>query len=150
VLVKEGDKIKVGQTIAVIEEGENGKEKEEKVSEEKDRTGSKKKVWKKKRKSLKKRRRLRKRRKKRKLLQRQNRKASAEITDIKLPELGENIESADVVSVLVKEGDKIEKDQGILKLKPIKLQWKYLQTYPEKFLKCSLKKDLKLRLEILL
>ncbi len=39
-----------------------------------------------------------------------------QIIDIILPELGENIESADVVSVLVKQGDKIEKDQGIIEI----------------------------------
>jgi pyruvate dehydrogenase E2 component (dihydrolipoamide acetyltransferase) len=36
--------------------------------------------------------------------------------EIKLPELGENIESADVVSVLVKEGDKVQKDQGLFEI----------------------------------
>src|SRR3989304_9301185 len=36
--------------------------------------------------------------------------------ELKLPELGENIESADVVSVLVKEGDKIQKDQGLFEI----------------------------------
>ena len=38
------------------------------------------------------------------------------VIEIKLPELGENIESADVVSVLVKEGDKIQKDQGLFEI----------------------------------
>lgn len=36
--------------------------------------------------------------------------------EIKLPELGENIESAQVTSVLVKAGDKVEKDQVILEI----------------------------------
>ncbi|MCK7518424.1 MAG: hypothetical protein MZV64_12250 [Ignavibacteriales bacterium] len=36
--------------------------------------------------------------------------------EIKLPELGENIESADVVAVLVKEGDKVQKDQGLFEI----------------------------------
>ena len=36
--------------------------------------------------------------------------------EIKLPELGENIESADVVSVLVKEGDKVQKDQSLFEI----------------------------------
>ena len=36
--------------------------------------------------------------------------------ELKLPELGENIESADVVAVLVKEGDKIQKDQGLFEI----------------------------------
>jgi pyruvate dehydrogenase E2 component (dihydrolipoamide acetyltransferase) len=37
-------------------------------------------------------------------------------TEFKLPELGENIEAADVVAVLVKEGDTIIKDQAILEI----------------------------------
>ena len=36
--------------------------------------------------------------------------------EFKLPELGENIESADVISVLVKAGDKIEKEQGVIEI----------------------------------
>jgi pyruvate dehydrogenase E2 component (dihydrolipoamide acetyltransferase) len=36
--------------------------------------------------------------------------------EFKLPELGENIESADVINVLVKPGDKIEKEQGIIEI----------------------------------
>ena len=36
--------------------------------------------------------------------------------DVTLPDLGENIESADVVSVLVKQGDNISKDQGIIEI----------------------------------
>jgi pyruvate dehydrogenase E2 component (dihydrolipoyllysine-residue acetyltransferase) len=37
-------------------------------------------------------------------------------TEFKLPELGENITAGDVVRVLVKAGDKIEKDQPVLEL----------------------------------
>ena len=37
-------------------------------------------------------------------------------TEFKLPELGENIESADVASVLVKEGDIVKKDQAIIEI----------------------------------
>ena len=36
--------------------------------------------------------------------------------EVKLPELGENIESADVIGVLVKVGDKLEKDQSIIEI----------------------------------
>ncbi|MCB9940122.1 MAG: pyruvate dehydrogenase, partial [Planctomycetaceae bacterium] len=36
--------------------------------------------------------------------------------DIKLPNLGDGIESGDVLEVLVKEGDVITKDQGIVEL----------------------------------
>jgi pyruvate dehydrogenase E2 component (dihydrolipoamide acetyltransferase) len=38
------------------------------------------------------------------------------IIDLKLPELGENIESADVLNVLVKIGDTITKDQGVIEI----------------------------------
>ncbi len=37
-------------------------------------------------------------------------------TEFKLPELGENIESADIVNVLVKVGDMIEKEQSIIEI----------------------------------
>ncbi len=36
--------------------------------------------------------------------------------EFKLPELGENIESADIVSVLVKPGDSLEKDQSVIEI----------------------------------
>src|SRR5687768_14752439 len=36
--------------------------------------------------------------------------------DFKLPELGENIESGDVVNVLVKEGDQITANQSVVEL----------------------------------
>ena len=36
--------------------------------------------------------------------------------EFKLPELGENIDSAEVVEVLVKVGDTITKDQAILEI----------------------------------
>lgn len=37
-------------------------------------------------------------------------------TDIKLPSLGENIESGDVLSILVSEGDEVAKDQDLLEV----------------------------------
>jgi len=37
-------------------------------------------------------------------------------TDIKLPELGENIESADIVSILVKPGDILQLEQGLIEI----------------------------------
>src|SRR3954470_8643652 len=37
-------------------------------------------------------------------------------TDMKLPELGENIEGGDVLRVMVKAGDVIKKDQPVLEL----------------------------------
>ena len=38
------------------------------------------------------------------------------MTDMKLPELGENIEGGDVLRVMVKTGDSIKKDQAVLEL----------------------------------
>jgi pyruvate dehydrogenase E2 component (dihydrolipoamide acetyltransferase) len=37
-------------------------------------------------------------------------------TDIRLPNLGENVKSGDVLSILVSEGDEIQADQGVLEL----------------------------------
>ncbi len=37
-------------------------------------------------------------------------------TDMKLPELGENIEGGDVLRIMVKPGDAIQKDQPVLEL----------------------------------
>jgi len=39
-----------------------------------------------------------------------------EVVDFILPDLGENIEAADVISVLVKSGDTIEKDQSVIEI----------------------------------
>ena len=38
------------------------------------------------------------------------------IQEVRLPEISENVESGDVIQVLVKEGDLIEKDQSIVEL----------------------------------
>src|SRR5881392_3777773 len=38
------------------------------------------------------------------------------LTDMKLPELGENIEGGDVLRVMVKAGDAVKKDQPVLEL----------------------------------
>ena len=42
--------------------------------------------------------------------------SSSDVSEFKLPELGENIESADITKVLVKPGDTIEKDQIVLEI----------------------------------
>lgn len=46
----------------------------------------------------------------------ETKQAEAEIINFKLPELGENIESAEIVKVLVSAGDKIEADQILLEI----------------------------------
>ncbi|MCS7054179.1 MAG: 2-oxo acid dehydrogenase subunit E2, partial [Ignavibacterium sp.] len=102
-LVKAGDKVKVGETIMIVEEAgeesilkiekpadKNPEEKNAEIETEKkseDNTYSK-------------------------TLTTEH----LDIVEFHLPELGENIETADVVNVLVKVGDIIEKDQGIIEI----------------------------------
>ncbi|MEO8232821.1 MAG: dihydrolipoyllysine-residue acetyltransferase [Ignavibacteriota bacterium] len=100
-LVKTGDKVKVGATIFMIEESDAASEKVEtktvKKTEEKSEVKTEPEV---------------------------EYKAKAtsapsgkiEIVDFRLPDLGENIETADVLNVLVKVGDVIELDQAILEI----------------------------------
>ena len=96
VLIKAGEKIKVGQTVIILEESspltkkspapkENTMSVEPLPINEPDSVKS-------------------------------EMTAAGQVIDVVLPDLGENIEFADVVSVLVKPGDKIEKDQGIIEI----------------------------------
>jgi pyruvate dehydrogenase E2 component (dihydrolipoamide acetyltransferase) len=114
VSVKAGDKAKVGQVIFVVDDSQsNGQSKEEEkqapeqkpIVQKEDKTEQQPPVQEKPKEAP---------------------KAEAEvspkseqkgnITDFILPALGENIESAKVVQLKVKEGDKVEKDQIILEI----------------------------------
>ena len=55
--------------------------------------------------------------------------------DIKLPELGEGIESGDVLSVLVAEGDTVAKDQGLVELETDKASVEIPSTHAGKVTK---------------
>ncbi len=55
--------------------------------------------------------------------------------DIKLPELGEGIESGDVLSVLVSEGDSVSKDQGLIELETDKASVEIPSTHAGKITK---------------
>jgi pyruvate dehydrogenase E2 component (dihydrolipoamide acetyltransferase) len=102
-LVKSGDKVKVGAVVMVVDEGgsvtESKKEiksevkQDSKTSEVKSETKEESKAAPQTKSSGKK-----------------------EIVDFHLPDLGENIEAADVLNVLVKIGDVIEVDQAILEI----------------------------------
>lgn len=108
VLIKSGEKIKVGQTIVTMEDSgqqssETPKPKVEEVKEEKSAPETEKKSE----------------------TEKPEEKAPPAIKkpegkkgiiEFKLPDLGENIESADVLNVLVKEGDNIETDQALLEI----------------------------------
>ena len=101
-LIKVGDKVKVGAVIMIVEEGGSTEskveskseiKKDDKITEVKTEPGVEYKAVPSSKSSGKK-----------------------EIIDFHLPELGENIESADVLNVLVKVGDMIETDQAILEI----------------------------------
>jgi len=112
VLVKPGDKVKIGQTLIVVEEaGENGgaaktaevEKPAAEVKPAKEETQQKESAPQAKAETV---------------IPSSNAggASSNQLLDMKLPELGENIESADVLNVLVKVGDIIEKDQSILEI----------------------------------
>ena len=101
VMVKSGDKVKVGQTLIKVDENGHAQvtKPEEKQPEKK--LGPQKTEIKKEEKQA---------------SVQTAKKTTNEVVEMKLPELGENIESADVLTVLVKEGDFVEKDQGIIEI----------------------------------
>jgi len=100
VLVKAGDSVKVGQTIIKVDEGGE----EEAEAETKTEKRAEAKVESKKEISTK------------KAASKSTQSASGQIVEFKVPDLGENIESADVINVLVKKGDMILKDQGVIEI----------------------------------
>jgi pyruvate dehydrogenase E2 component (dihydrolipoamide acetyltransferase) len=99
VLVKQGDSVKVGQTIIKVDEGGKKEAKSEVKSEAKteDKKEEKKSETKKEVKEV-------------------IQSGQGQIVEFKVPDLGENIESADVINVLVKKGDMISKDQGVIEI----------------------------------
>ncbi|WP_290664612.1 dihydrolipoyllysine-residue acetyltransferase [Ignavibacterium sp.] len=102
--VKAGDRVKVGETIMVVEEETQETTKTtESVAEEKNKVESQ---------SAKK----EEKKTEEKPASKPAVSGEKKIVDFHLPELGENIESADVVNVLVKVGDVIQKDQGIIEI----------------------------------
>ncbi len=103
VLVKQGDSVKVGQTIIKVDEGGKAEAKSETKSTEKAeaKDESKKEV---KESSVK------------KETEEAVQSVAGKIVEFKVPDLGENIESADVINVLVKKGDVISKDQGVIEI----------------------------------
>ncbi len=108
VLIKPGDKVKVGQSILTFEES-NGKaevKSENKIEEKK----------KEKAEPAKKEDTKAKETPKTEIKEETKKPSGSSVVEVKLPDLGENIESADVLNILVNPGDKLEKDQGILEI----------------------------------
>lgn len=144
VKVKEGDQIKTGQVIATLEEDgkeEKSEEEEDKEGESEDTdkeedAGKKEKseetekeddekedtdekeeseeTLKDNKKEARKEKKETKTEEKAEPKTRQSKESN--ITEFKLPDLGESIEAADVLNILVKEGDKVEKDEGLLEI----------------------------------
>jgi pyruvate dehydrogenase E2 component (dihydrolipoamide acetyltransferase) len=104
VRVKEGDKAKVGQVILLVEDG--GNEQNVKVIGTVD--GNKKVEDKSKEPEVSK--------KNVEAINKQTTSANSSLEKFILPELGENISTADVLTIKVKVGDKLEKDQIILEI----------------------------------
>ncbi len=101
VMVKSGDKVKVGQVLIKVDE--NGKVQAAKQAEKKAEKKTESKVKKSEQGE-------------KTVPVKTNGNAAGEVVEMKLPELGENIDSADVLTILVNEGDFIEKDQGIIEI----------------------------------
>jgi len=109
VLVKSGDSVKVGQTIIKVDEGGKAEVKAEAKAEKKEEAKSE--TTQKEKKSETKIDAEAKKEQK-EVMQ----SGSGEIVEFRVPDLGENIESADVINVLVKKGDTISKDQGVIEI----------------------------------
>lgn len=103
VKIKAGDKVKTGQVIVLLES--NGED----IKENKPQSEKKKETVEEKAESVEKPKEKEKKPEKKK-------KESSEVVDFQLPDLGENIESANVLNVLVSKGDNIERDQGLLEI----------------------------------
>lgn len=106
-LVKSGDKVKVGSVVMIVDEGGSTAESKEEIKSE---SKSEKKIESKTTEV--------KTEPEVEYKAAPSTKSSGkkEIVDFRLPELGENIEAADVLNVLVKVGDVIEIDQAILEI----------------------------------
>ncbi len=114
--VKSGDKVKVGQVIFTVEDGkqQSSQGKQEKPAEQKTKKEDKPEEGKEV-KSVEKTE-VKARATEKPAKEVKKKEGGKKIVEFKLPELGENIESADVISVLVKKGDPIERDQGIMEI----------------------------------
>ncbi len=99
--VKPGDNIKVGQTILTVDETSGSAESEKKTEEIKEKASTTKET-------------VKDEKPKEEKSKPQTKKEK--VIDYTLPELGENIDFADILSVLVKKGDEIIVDQSLLEI----------------------------------
>ncbi|MDZ7766155.1 MAG: biotin/lipoyl-containing protein [Melioribacteraceae bacterium] len=114
--VKDGDTAKAGDVILTLEEGSNDSSDEEKTEEKKETEEEKEKETKKEETKKEETKETQKHDDKKEKPKQKSKKTETGKYEFKLPELGENIESADVTSVLVKEGDQVKEDDPVLEI----------------------------------
>jgi len=127
VLVKEGDNIKVGQAIIKIDEnGPAAKEDtvESKTKNEETKDGKTK---------------TEEKEKQAESAPQVTTSGKGDVVEFKVPDLGENIESADVINVLIKEGETITKDQGVIEIETDKATIEVPSTIQGKILNVNVK-----------
>ena len=110
VLVKQGESVKVGQTIIKVDEGGKTEAKTEAKAETKTELKTEAK------KESKEETKTEAKSQSKKEVEETDQSGPGQIVEFKVPDLGENIESADVINVLVKKGDTISKDQGVIEI----------------------------------
>ncbi|MDX1564283.1 MAG: 2-oxo acid dehydrogenase subunit E2 [Phycisphaeraceae bacterium] len=107
VKVDKGQSVKVGQVLITVEE-EDGSSEDADEETDKDSEDRKKDDGQDKNKSQKK------KESKKKKKTSSSEKSGSKTREVRVPELGDGVESADVLDVLVSPGDTIEKDQGLI------------------------------------
>jgi pyruvate dehydrogenase E2 component (dihydrolipoyllysine-residue acetyltransferase) len=127
VRVKEGDTVKVGQTIITLDNNAVPAKKEEaKPKEVRKETKAPEEKPKAKAESQ-------------PALSVKKAAGKPEVVNVTLPELGENINSASVLSVLVSKGDSVKKDQGIIEIETDKATVEVPSPYEGKVTEVSVK-----------
>jgi pyruvate dehydrogenase E2 component (dihydrolipoyllysine-residue acetyltransferase) len=135
ILIKQGDSIKVGQTILVLENGtqaESVKDQKKKTDETKSSRQKTKEPEQAKEIKPESSGKGKDSGKKSEPSSSDKSKSESKVVEVKLPELGENIESADILKVLVQRGDEIKKDQGIMEIETDKATIEVPSTYAGK------------------
>src|SRR3990172_2232646 len=66
-------------------------------------------------------------------------------TDFKVPDLGENVDSGDIVNVMVKEGDEIQADQSVMEIETGKAVVELPCPFPGRITKIHVQKGAKVK-----
>lgn len=157
ILIKEGDSIKVGQTILVMENGEGEDEKKQSPAEVKEKEPEKDKKEEKpqsksssektKKSQTENNGKSKEEKSEKEVKDNSKKSGKSQIVELKLPDLGENIESADILNVLIKKGDQIKKDQGIIEIETDKATVEVPSSYSGKVTEVLVKAGDKLKVD---